>query len=389
MTDRINAIDAARGLCLVNILVNHITLGVLLEGSPSKIALWDSAEVFVLLAGVSAFLAYGPRDAGGGAGGGGGWDFPAARRRMWNRALTLYVANLAVVAASFLIFLVGGAGTPPPDPAAAPPGVMAAAGGASYLWHVLTMGQSVGYSMVLRLYVVLMLVAPLYVWLAGRRFWYPLVPAAAAWLVAGHFALADRDSLTGELLAMTILPWQLVFAAGISLGAAIVQRVPVPRSRALVAAAALVVLAGTWLLVVGDRLSPDIHAWLETRNDRFWTGASKSYQSPLRLLNLAASVYLVAALPRAPVIRLLHRVRPDNMLCRLGRRSLDVFAFGAVFALAVDQLLWNLIAAGMTAPGAAAAVMTELALVALGLWLMLWIADRGRPGEAPAALQRA
>jgi len=380
MTDRINAIDAARGLCLVNIVVNHLTLGVLLELSPSKIAFCDSAEIFVLLAGVSAFLAYGPRR--------GGWDAAAARRRMWSRALTLYVANLAVIAASFLVFLLGGAGAPPPDPATTPPGLMAAAGTADYLRHALTMGQSVGYSMVLRLYVVLMLVAPLYVWLAARRWWYPLPPAAAIWLVAGHFGLADRDTLTGDLLAMTILPWQLVFAGGVALGAAIARGVPAPRAPALVAASALVVLGGTFLLVVGERLSPDLHAWLDTRNDRFWTGISKSYQSPLRLLYVAALVHLVAALPKAPVIRLLHRAGPDNPLCRLGRRSLDVFAFGAVFALAVDQLLWNLIAAGLVVHRGPAAILVELALAAAGLWLMLRIADRARR-PAPARLQNA
>ena len=117
MKERIHAIDAARGLCLLNIFANHITLGLLPELSPSKIAFCDSAEIFVLLAGVSAFLACGPR------GGGGHWDAATAAQRMWRRALTLYVANLAVIAGSLLVFVVGGAGASPPNPAVTPPGV--------------------------------------------------------------------------------------------------------------------------------------------------------------------------------------------------------------------------------------------------------------------------
>ena len=368
MNRRINSIDAVRGLCLLNIFVNHITLGALLELSPSKIALFDSADVFVLLAGLSAFLAYGPRGAG--------HDFAAARDRMWKRALTIYFANLGILAASFAIFFIGAAGAPPPNPALSPIDVMATAGAPNYLWNVVTLQQSIGWSMVLRVYVFLMIAAPLYVWLAGRRFWYPLVPAALVWAVSGHFAIASRDSLTGELLSMTLLPWQLVFAAGISLGAAIVQGVALPRSRTLSAAAILIAAGGTWLMVAGDRISPDIHLWLEARNHHFWTGASKSLQSPLRLLNLLALGYLVMAFAKAPLIRLLHGAKPENFLCRLGRRSLHVFAFGAIFALAVDQLIWNLIAADLLVQRSPAAIVLEAGLVAAGVLGMIRIASR-------------
>ena len=369
MSERVNAIDAARGLCLVNIFVNHVSLGVLSQASPSKIAFCDSADIFVLLAGISAFLAYGPRA-------GAGFDVRAAQARTWRRALTLYFANVAIMAASAVIILLGATGAGSPTPGIAPAAMFAEPGGIRFLWDAVSMQQSVGYSMVLRLYVYLMLAAPLYLWLASRRFWYPLVPAAALWLVGGHFGLVARNSLTGELFSMTILPWQLVFAGGISLGAAISQGVRPPRAPALVWASAAIVACGTLLLAVGDRVSPDVHGWLATRNEHFWTGISKTYQSPLRLLYLAALVHLVVALPRAPLIRLLHSASPTGLLCRLGRRSLHVFAFGAVIALALDQLLWNLIVAGIAAQGSPLAILVELALAVAGLWLMVRIADR-------------
>ena len=305
MHQRIHAIDAARGFCLLNIFVNHITLGVMTEASPSKIAFCDSADIFVLLAGISASLAYGSRD--------GVFDGAAAKRRMWRRALTLYLVNLVIMASSFLILLVGTPGIGVPNPGIAPPELFAAAA-PTHLWEAVSMQQSVGYSMVLRLYVVLMIVGPVYLWLASKRFWYPMVAGGAVWLASGHFGLVESNSLSGDLYAMTLLPWQLVFAAGIGFGAAINQGVELPRSRMLIGAAILVLVAGPLLFVVGERLSTDVHDWLATRNDRFWSGISKSYQSPLRLLYLFATAYLVAALPRAPLIRLLHEARPDGLL---------------------------------------------------------------------------
>ena len=369
-----------RGLCLVNIFVNHVTLGVLLELSPSKIAFCDSADIFVLLAGISTFLAYGS--------GREGWAWDEGRRRMWRRALTLYLANLIVIAASFLILRIGEAGAAPPSPELMPGALIELAGAISYWWHALTMQQSVGYSMVLRLYVVLMLVAPCYVWLAAKRFWYPLVPAALLWLAGGHLLLAERDSLTGTLLSMTILPWQLVFAGGVALGAAIVERVELPRPRWLVFAAAAVVIGGTALLVIVPQVSPDARLWLEARNDSFWTGISKSYQSPLRLLYLAALTYSFMALRNAPFVRLLHRADPDGLLCRLGKSSLRVFALGAILALAIDHLLWNLIAAGLVAQGSGGAILVELGFAALAIFAMARIAaPRARKLVTPTGFE--
>jgi hypothetical protein len=366
MTGRIHSIDAVRGLCLVNIFVNHITLGTLLELSPSKIAFCDSADLFVLLAGISSFLAYGPRKEA--------WAWKEARGRMWRRALTLYGANLIVIAASFLILQIGSAGAPPPAPSQMPGALIESAGLINYWWQALSMQQSVGYSMVLRLYVALMLVAPFYVWLAGKRFWYPLVPAGLIWLVGGHFLLAERDSLTGTLLSMTILPWQLVFAAGVAIGAAIVQRVALPSAPWLTRTACVVVVGGTAFLLLAPYLSADARLWLEARNDAFWTGISKSYQSPLRLLYTFALAYSFVALREAPFIRLLHRANPEGFLCRLGRNSLRVFALGAILALAIDQLLWNLMAAGLIGQRSGAAILVELGLVGLGLYAMARIA---------------
>jgi hypothetical protein len=128
-----------------------------------------------------------------------------------------------------------------------------------------------------------------------------------------------------------------------------------------------------------------VFGWLELRNDHFWTGISKSYQSPLRLMHLVACGYLFIAFAHSPVVRLVHQAPQDGLLCRLGRNSLPVFALGAVFALAVDQLLWRSAAAQLFNLGSPAALVAEVMLAALGLALMSRVAARPRSGRSPPA----
>ncbi|GAA4641833.1 OpgC domain-containing protein [Pontixanthobacter gangjinensis] len=367
---RIHAIDAIRGFCLLNIFVNHITVGFLNGLSPSRIMFSDSAEAFVFLAGISCFLAYGAY---------GGKNFTAInRQRIWHRAITLLWVNSLIALISVAILLIAARIATPAEPSLFPTELIKEHGIVPYLWHVLTMQETAGYSVVLRLYVALMLAAPLYIWLAGKRFWYPLIPAGLLWLGAGHFGLAESNSLSGVPLALTLLPWNMVFASGIALGAAIAQGKALPQSRPLTFAAAALVLAGPVCFTVLTRLSPDILAWVDTRNDYFWTGASKSLQSPLRVAYMLALAYLVIALRKAPVIRLVYGVSPGNVLTILGRRSLEVFSVGAVLALVADQVLWALFTHDVVTSGSLGAIAIEGAMCGLAVFAMLRAAQSKR-----------
>ncbi|MFN3547316.1 MAG: OpgC domain-containing protein [Mesorhizobium sp.] len=360
MDTRLHQIDLVRGFCLLNIFINHITISVLQEASPSKLFLFDSADAFVFLSGISVMLAYG------------GSRRPAdqTRQLIWKRALHLYKVNLLVILASAGILCLGYGLAQVPMLADHPVQLVGTHGVASYLWHVLTMQQTVGYSMVLRLYVFLMLVAPLYVWLASRRFWFPLLVAVPVWLLAGGFGLVESDALSGTPLRLTVLPWNLPFAAGIVLGAAIVAKIELPRSRVL----DVIVIVIAAVLPVGLALASSVDQtvleWLDKRDEHFLFGASKTLQSPLRILSLVCAAYLLMRFTGAPVVRLLHGVGPANVLCHLGRRSLSVFALGAVLALAANQIL----AAGHFRfgfeTGGLAMVSLEIVLVLAGFLAM-------------------
>lgn len=377
---RIHSVDAIRGLCLINIFVNHITLGMAGTMSPSRIFLCDTSDIFVLFAGLSSALIFLRGET---------FSIQRSFGRLSERALSLYLANLCIIILSVAVLTAGAGIVPPGQPGTLPQDILEARGPGVYLWHLLSLQQSVGYSVVLRLYILLTLVTPLYLWCAARAWWLPIVPALAVWAAAGHYALVVPNSLSGEPLSMTFLPWNLVYAAGICLGAAILRKVPLPRIPALDALAVAVLAGSALAAVVGARLGPDVVHWFETRNDVFWTGGSKTLQSPLRVLSLLALVWLFLSRPGAPLIRLLHAARPGSFLCRLGRRSLQVFAFGAVYALTIDEVLRVLIMHGLAGHASVAALLVEVAGIALGLAVMGWIAAPRRATPHNPALPDA
>ena len=364
MRKRLNSIDLIRGFCLVNIFVNHMTTGLINKASPSNFGFSDSAEIFVFLAGVSTYLAYGRL------------NFRVAWATLWKRAGTLYKYNLGIIGASLLGLLVLAR-------LVGPDGmldalflkVLAHENPVKLAWHVLTLQQSVGYSMVLRLYVALMLMAPFLLWLASKRWWWVLPPALAIWAVSGQFGLVSHDSLTHVPLNITILPWTLVFACGLALGAGWAQGVRMPRSPFLLGAA-LAMVASYLVLLYVLPYWPAGQAWAVGREQHFWLGSSKAYESPLRVLHALALVYIFTAYPDAPVLRLVHRVGRNAFLARLGRQSLPVFTFGAVYALLANELLRVVEQAwGRISP---TAIVFEVAVILLGLMVMGLLTERRR-----------
>lgn len=370
MSQRIAVIDVIRGYCLVNIYINHISAGQLHRFSPSARGLSDSADIFVLLAGVAAFLAYGKL------------DMRAQARALLARATKLYAWNMLLVVCTLAV-LTGLAWIAGADALGQGPklSALARAPWPAAAWDLLTMRQSIGYSAVLRLYVGLMVMAPVFLWLAARRWWWALPPAVLAWIAAGQLRMVAHDSLTATPMVLNILPWSLIFACGVTLAAGRAQGVRLPRSR-LLAGAALALLLGCLILPYVEPHWPAARAWLATRDEHFWLGASKSLMSPLRALHLLALVYLFVAYADAPVIRLVHAVRPSSFLAVLGRRSLPVFVTGAVLAVVGDEILtlaqrdW-----GFSAP---IAIGLELVIVATGIAIQWAIATRPERRPEPA-----
>ncbi|POR56665.1 OpgC domain-containing protein [Bosea psychrotolerans] len=367
---RIHSIDAARGLCLLNIFINHITLGFSKEISFSKLGLSDAAEIFVLVSGVSTYLFYGTL------------QIEAMTLGLWRRAIRLYFVNAIIVLSTLGVIMsidhfTGDLKIFDQDIVDA----LRSNEVERSLWLIFSFQQSVGYSVVLKLYMYFMLLCPALIWLSSRTWWYSLPPAVLIWAVAGQFDLVPRNSLTGEPFALTILPWTLIFTCGIALGAAIKQGVEVPQSRFLKILAFAYVLGYVVFVTLIAPHWPAAIDWFATRNDHFWLGGSKTYQSPLRLLHALSLVYLFISCPGAPLIRLLHQANPRGFLCRMGRRSLPIFAFGAVVSVAADEALFA--AQHFFGARSLPSIAVELVFVALGIAAMIAIADRRWPFQRP------
>ncbi|WP_019904754.1 OpgC domain-containing protein [Methylobacterium sp. 77] len=366
MIARRTTIDAIRGLCLVNIFVNHLEGGHFSQISPSRLGFSDSSEIFVLLSGISTALAYSNNSDTA--------PFSSLVRTLWLRALRLHAFNIALVLATLAVLnlaleMLGPAGVTSGDAA-----LLAEHGSWTMFWHAVTFRQNVGYSCVLRLYVVLMLLAPVFVRLAEWRWWAPIPPALVTWAAAGHFDLVIPNSLSGQPFTLTVLPWTLLFATGVAIGRAMKLDMPLPYN-GLALALALANLAGylifaTWVV----RISPSALEWAESRNTSFWFGASKTYQSPLRVLHVLTLAYVVAAMPRAPLIRLLHQMRPDHPLCRLGRNSIVVFTIGAVASVAASETLH--IASIVLADALLVKIAIEIVLIGAFIRLALCMSPR-------------
>lgn len=179
--------------------------------------------------------------------------------------------------------------------------------------------------------------------------------------------------MTGTNLALTFLPWNLVFAFGIAIGAGIKAGVALPRSPMHIAGASLMLAGALMFLLAVVPYWQAALDWSLSRNDHFLSGASKTFQSPLRILHILALCYLMLACRHWPVIRLFHAVRADSVLCKLGRNSLPVFATSAVLAVIGDSAIAN---AGLLGGSQALSkVAIEVLVVALGLAAMYKAAE--------------
>ena len=207
---RDSRIDWLRGLALISIFVNHMPGNRLENWTSRNIGFSDAAEVFVLLAGVAASLAFFRKFEAGES-----WRMSIKALR---RAGVLYAAHIAVSLAAMIVLMV----------AAKAVGDTAVYEliGASALFEqpipgligLATGGFQLGYFNILPLYVVLLMALPLYLLVA--KIDPRLMLAASAGLYAVSivegwqpFSYPDESGWFFNPFA-----WQLLYATGVYLG---------------------------------------------------------------------------------------------------------------------------------------------------------------------------
>jgi hypothetical protein len=359
-TNRDLRIDFFRGLSLWWIFTDHVPADVLGALSIRNFALCDATEVFVLLAGYAAGIAYGGtmRDRG--------WLFAGADvvRRAW----TLYIAHIFL----FVIF-------------AAQVGISATAldradfldeihlnvlGEAPYraLFEALTLHFQPAYLNILPLYVVVLLMFAL----ALPLLRWPSILAAlslAIYTIARLFSL-NLPSWTGGGWFFNPFTWQLLFMMGAILSYA-PGEAPKKHRHLMDAAAVLVVIFGVvmqWVIWP----HPDTIAWMPAPVVSSLMTVDKGGLHPFRLISILALMWLTVRLIRSDAPWLQSRVAAPFVV--VGQHSLPVFCAG-IFLAFLGRLATE-------ASDGAAMQLAVNGLGAVSLWgvgaIAAWYANQGR-----------
>jgi hypothetical protein len=358
-------LDALRGLALATIFVNHVPGNVFEAATLRNFGFSDAAEAFVLMAGISAGLAYGPSFRPGGEAWAGLW-------RVWGRAWTLYLVHLLVTVAALAV--------------AAGFALWADLPGLLRLNRVdLLLGQplealaglpllrfQVGYADILPVYAALLLVAPAILWLGWRAPRALLGGSVLLWLAAGELRLNLPTSPSPAGWLLSPFSWQVLFVVGALAGIRAREgRRLVPARGWLVAlAAGFLILALAWRVVpvLGESMGHGLRLLAEAGLPWTLTAFHKTWETAPRLLHALALAYLLATLP---AVRRACERRWAAPLRLLGRHALPVFALGSVLAFVVQGI--------KTETGAAP--LLDGFMLGGGLFLQLalaWARDRTR-----------
>ncbi len=350
-----NPVDFWRGFALVTIFINHIP-GIYFENLTYRnVALSDSAELFVFLAGWSLGFVVGPTHR----------PTPTAQvvLRLGGRAFTLYAAHMLIVMLAIAMLAWSARILDNPlllewHNAAAvffdPPN--------THLGLVV-LSHQLGYFDILPLYIVLLLAAPLMAFIHRASPHGLLTASLAIYLIAIIFKISVPTWPTEGQWFFNPLCWQLVMVLGFLLsrddGLGGWARANITLLRRL-----------AWPVVIVSALAVWFgNGWIDpTRvpEPKLLFINGKTFATPIRLLHLLA---LVAAF--SVVYPAIARTVPSvvNFSARLGRNSLQVFCAGSLLSLAC-QIIRFYFRGGMFLD--TVLVCTGVALLGAIAWVSEW-----------------
>lgn len=321
-------IDVIRGLILLIIFVNHMPGNIVSSAMPHNFGFSDAADIFVLLAGISAAFAYGRLiDQRG---------LLVGSLKVGARIWTLYIAHLALfvlvcgIIATAIVrtqnSLYMEAINIQPFFSDTPAAIINALG-LTYQPYYLD---------ILPLYIVLLALFPL-IYVAARTSPLPtLLLSLVVWQGAAHLGL-NLPNHPGEAgWFFNPFAWQVIFVLGVVLGRLALVGARLPKLPALdLLAIAVVVFAAAVKLSSSNLLAgvPLLGEWI----DGLQIGIDKTNLAAARVMHLLALVWLVLRYlsPEAALLR----SRIGRGLAVIGRHSLEVFCAGIVLAIAGQIIL--------------------------------------------------
>ncbi|MFI0396878.1 OpgC domain-containing protein [Paracoccus jiaweipingae] len=331
---RIYALDMMRGYALVCIMLNHMPIGVLRSAAISNYAVFDAAELFVLLSGFLVGLVWRKFEADAG--------MAAAQRRFARRAFEVWRALLigAVVMAllSWGLLELGLKHTAiwtdyarqiTTDPL-------------DYLWRVAILWTQPNLIDVLGLYVVLIASAPVLMPALTRQPAAFAIISVGMWLFAVQLnALLPTERANGGLL-FNPFGWQMLFYSGAAMGyfRAPLMAVLRPWTGVLNLLAAFVLTAGVLFAMIG---------WLGPAGKPLMSAVlavtgpiDKWSMDGLRFASVMAATWAVAV-PMAQPLERLAATRGGRALALIGRGGLMTFVSCVLLSILGDaaQMQWR------------------------------------------------
>ena len=373
-------IDFFRGLSLIFIFINHVPDNAFSYFTSRTYALFDSAEVFMFLAGYSAALAYyGLVPHGLQA-----FSLKALRRTraIWTYHLLLVAGIMAAA------FVIGDAGIKTDyeiyiDKIQSDP-VQVLLGSPLLAFQAPLLD-------ILPMYVMVMLLAPFLIWLRVRGELALLVASGLLWMFTARF-FPNIPTMTYDV-AWNFNPfcWQFLFAIGLAFGWRTRTNMPPVASgesrRVLdICCVLFVVFSACVLMTIAFETIDEPAA---NRLRAMYFSLNKRTLDLWRVVGLLASAYLVARVVAKDATWL--KVRMVRWVCAAGAASLPIFALTVVLSFAGKFLVMafdHSILGDAIVTGAGIAIILAVALglkagffQAVSDWLFGGV---GKPGAAPA-----
>lgn len=321
-------IDMFRGIALVMIFINHMPAQPWHGLTLRSWGFSDSAEVFVLLAGLASALAYGKWFEQG--------QFWQGVKAVFARIRTLYIVHLLLVVSVGAISVFAAEVLNETSYIEALGFDVLLNSPLRFVGHVLTLTFLPGYLDILPLYIVLLAGLPLMFWLARRHWALPLGLSFALWLAAQYLPINLPNTRTTREWFFNPAAWQLMFVIGFTigqrmqkgLGLGVLGNALVSRSLTVIAvlfSLAAIVIAAPWREIPGYENVMLVNPGL--------VGAYFKTDLPLiRLADTLLKFWLVLVLIPKDAAWL--RSAPARAMEKLGRHSLEVFAVSTVLAMA-------------------------------------------------------
>ncbi len=328
-------IDFFRGLSLIFIFINHIPGNFFTNFTSRTVSLFDSAEVFMFLAGYSAALGYYRLVPEG---------LQAFSKKALLRARTIlfyHMGLVVIVMTAVAIMVQAGIKTDYEvflDKIETEP-LQALAG-------LPTLAFQAPLLDILPMYIVVMLLAPFLVWLRARGELVLLAASGMMWMFASRFFPAIPTVTYDVNWMFNPFCWQFLFAIGLAFGWRTRSNMPPAASgearRVLDICCLLFVVFSACVLMTIAFESFDVTA--ASRLRAMYFSLNKQSLDLWRVVGLLASAYLAARLisKTAPWLR----SKPAALICAAGSASLPIFALtvllsfaGKFFVIAFDHTI--------------------------------------------------